>query len=84
MFEILEPFFNILTADDKYSLHNSDNLQRPIQIQLPKGKKPFLNVWFHFWNISSNSNTPKFGHFGKKGDPNSFCIFETMDPERRA
>ena len=32
--EILRLFVNILTADDKYSLVDSDNLTQPIQIQL--------------------------------------------------
>ena len=30
--EILGLFVNTLTADDKYSLHNSENLTQPIQM----------------------------------------------------
>ena len=37
-------FVNKLTADDKYSLRNSDNLWQPIQMQLSK-KKIFLNFF---------------------------------------
>ena len=32
-FEILWVFFNTLTADDKYLVRDSDNLQFPIQMQ---------------------------------------------------
>ena len=66
MFEILEPFFNILTADDKYSLHNSDNLQRPIQIQLPKGKKTFSKCLISFLKYFIKFKYTKVWTFWKK------------------
>ena len=34
--EFLRLFVNTLTADDKYSLRNTENLYQPIQMQLPK------------------------------------------------
>ena len=34
---------NILTADDKYSLHNSENLGQAIQMQLYKKRKNSQN-----------------------------------------
>ena len=34
-------FVNILTADDKYSLLNRDNLRQPIQMQLSPKQKTF-------------------------------------------
>ena len=34
-------FANILTADDKHSLLNRDNLRQPIQMQLSKKQKRF-------------------------------------------
>ena len=42
--EFLGLFVNKLTADDKYSLRNSDNLWQPIQMQLSK-KNIFLNFF---------------------------------------
>ena len=36
--KILGLFVNALTADDKYSLRNSEDLQQPIQMQLFKKK----------------------------------------------
>ena len=41
--KILSLFVNTLTADDKYSLLNTDNLTQPIQILLPQ-KKNFFSV----------------------------------------
>ena len=37
--EIRGLFVNSLTADNKYSLPNTDNLRQAIQIQLSKNKK---------------------------------------------
>ena len=34
-------FVNILTADDKYSLFNRDDLRQPIQMQLSQKEKTF-------------------------------------------
>ena len=34
--EFLRLFVNTLTADDKYSLRNTENLYQPIQMQLRK------------------------------------------------
>ena len=39
--EILGPFVNILTADDKYFLRNSENLRQPTQRHLSIKVKPF-------------------------------------------
>ena len=39
--KILWLFFNRLTADDKYSLLNKDNLTQPIQMQLSQKQKWF-------------------------------------------
>ena len=38
IYKTLGLFINILTADDKYSLLNKDNLAQPIQMQLSKKK----------------------------------------------
>ena len=39
--EIVGLFVNTLTADDKYSLRNSENLRQPIQMQLSKKSQFF-------------------------------------------
>ena len=41
VFEILEKFFNPLTADDKYSSRNRKNLPQQIQLQLSKNQNIF-------------------------------------------
>ena len=46
--KILELFVNLLTADDKYSLLNRDNLAQPIMMQLSNKKMLFLNFFMHF------------------------------------
>ena len=46
--KILRLFVNTLTADDKYSLHNRDNLTQPIHILLPKKQKTFFQ-FFSSW-----------------------------------
>ena len=40
--KILRQFVNTLTADDKYSLLNRDNLTQPIQMQLSQKQKTFF------------------------------------------
>ena len=47
MCEILEHLVNTLTADDKHSLGNTENLPEPTQMQLYKKQKicsQFLNI----------------------------------------
>ena len=51
--KILRLFLNTLSGDDKYSLLNRDNVTQPIQMQLSKNKKNFLNFFLHFWNLVS-------------------------------
>ena len=45
--ETLGLFLNTLTADDKHSLLNGENLRQPIQMQLTR-KKTFLNFLLNF------------------------------------
>ena len=46
--EILGLFISTFTADDKYFLHNSENLPQPIQMQLSKKQKSFSHLLLHF------------------------------------
>ena len=66
-----------LTADDNYSLPNSENLLQPIQIQLSKNVKTFAQHFAIFLGSVSN-----FKHFEKKDGPGSLCNFNTTDCER--
>ena len=57
-------FLSILTADDKYSLLNRDNLRKPIQMQLLQKQKIFCQFACAF--LKSRLN---FKHFQKKMTP---------------
>ena len=56
--KILGLFVNTLTADDKYSLGNRENLRQPIQKELCKKQKPFTAFFAAFLK-----STLRFEHF---------------------
>ena len=64
--KILSLFVNTLTADDKYSLLNRDNLTQPIDTQLSQKPKTFSQFVFAF-----SKSTLNFKHFQKKDDSHS-------------
>ena len=64
--KVLRMFVNILTANDKYSLLNRDNLRQPIQMQLSHKQKTFSEFVSAFLKERLN-----FQHFQKKDDPHS-------------
>ena len=55
-----------MTADDKYSLLNRDNLKQPIPTQLSQKQKAFSEFFLAF---SKSRST--FEHFQKKDEPHS-------------
>ena len=59
--KILRLFVNTLTADDKYSPLNRDNLTQPIQILLSKKQKILCQFFSAFLKSKFN-----FEHFAKK------------------
>ena len=59
-------FVNTLTADDKYSLLNRDNLRQPICTPLSQKQKTFSQFFLAF-----SKSTLNFGHVRKKDDPHS-------------
>ena len=59
-------FVNTLSADDKYSLLNRDNLAQPIRTQLSQKQKAFYQFFFAFSKSALNLE-----HFHKKDDPHS-------------
>ena len=46
IWEMLGLFIYTLTADDRYSLRNSNNLLQPIQMQLSKKQTFFFSIFF--------------------------------------
>ena len=59
-------FVNTLTADDKYSPLNRDNLIQPIRTQLSQKQQAFSEFFLAF-----SKSTLNFEHFEKKDDPHS-------------
>ena len=76
-YEILRPFVNGLTADDKCSGTNMKNLPQQIQMPLSHKQKTFSGFFIAFvkcaWNLE---------HFQKKDEYPSLIISEIFDAER--
>ena len=64
--KMLKLCVNTLTAEDKCSLLNRDNLTQPIQILLSQNQKTVTQFFFAFLKSTLN-----FKHFQKKDDPHS-------------
>ena len=77
-YEILRPFVNGLTADDKYSRTNMKNLPQQFQMLLSPKQKTFSQFFIAFlecaWNLE---------HFQKKDEYTSLIFSEVIDAERR-
>ena len=71
-------FVNTLSADDKYSLLNRDNLTQPIWTELSKKQTAFSQLLLEFWKSTLNVE-----HFQKKDDPHSRFISEITHSEKR-
>ena len=76
--EILRLFVNALTADDKYSDSNMQNLPQQFQTPLSQKQKTFSAFLIQFlkcaWNLE---------HFQKKDEYPSLIISEIIDAEKR-
>ena len=77
LWKILGLFVTTLTADDKYSLLNRDNLTQPIQILVPQKQKTFSQFLSAFLKTIWN-----FKHFQTKDDSHSRCISEVTHSEK--
>ena len=77
-YEILRLFVNALTADDKCSGSNIQNLQQQFETPLSQKQKTFSGFFIAFvtcaWNLE---------HFQKKDEYPSLIISEIIDAERR-
>ena len=67
-----------MTAVDKCSLPNRDNLMQPIHMQLSQKLKYFSGFFSAFSKSSLN-----FEHFPKKDDAHSLCICAATACEKR-
>ena len=77
-YEILRLFVNALTADDKYSGSNIQNL--PLQIQTPLSQKQKTFSWFFIAFLECEWNLEQFQ---KKDEYPSLIISEIIDAETR-
>ena len=77
-YEILRLFVNALTADDKYSGSNMQNLPPQFQTPLSHKQKTFSGFFIEFlkyaWNLE---------HFQEKDEYHSLIISEIIHAERR-
>ena len=77
-YEILRLFVNALTADDKYSGSNMQNLRQQVQTPASQKQNTFSLFFIAFlksaWNLEN---------FQKKDDYPSLIISEIIDAERR-
>ena len=77
-YEILRLFVNGLTADDKYSYSNMQNLPQQFQAPLSQKKKTFSEFFIAFLKLAWNLE-----HFQKKYEYPSLIISEIIDAETR-
>ena len=77
-YEILRLFVNALTADDKYSGCNMQNLAQQLQTLLSQKQKTFSEFLIAFLKYAWNLD-----HFQKKDEYPSLIISEIIDAERR-
>ena len=77
-YEILRLFINALTADDKYSGSNMQNLPQQFQTPASQKQKIFSRFFIAFLKCAW-----KLEHFQKKDEYPSVIISEIIDAERR-
>ena len=77
-YEILRLFVNALTADDKYSGSNMQNLPQQFQTPLSQKQKTISGLFFAFLKCACNLE-----HFQKKDEYPSLIISEIIDAEKR-
>ena len=75
-YEILRPFVNGLTADDKYSTTNMKNLPQQFQTQLSPKQKTFSEFFIALLKFAW-----KLEHFQKKDEYPSLIISEIIEAE---
>ena len=76
--KILGLFVNPLTANDKYSLLNRDNLFQHLEMQLFRKRKTFGEFFLVFLKFKFNLKD-----FQKRDDSHSWCISELTHSQKR-
>ena len=77
-YKIWTLFVNALTADDKYSGSNMENLVQQFQTPLSQKQKTFSGFFIVFLKCAWNLD-----HFQKKDEYPNLIISEIIDAERR-
>ena len=77
-FEILGLIVNRLTADDKYSHRNIQNLTQELQTAISQKEKTFSGLFITYLKSRTNSEA-----FAKKDESASLSISEAIDAEKR-
>ena len=77
IYQILKLCFNTLTADDKDSVLNRDNLTQPIQMRLSQKQKTFFTIFFGILKCVLN-----FKPFTRRDDPHRLCISSITGSEK--
>ena len=77
-YQILTLLVNALTADDKYSDSNMQNLRQQFQTPLSRKQKTFSRFFIAFLKYAQNLE-----HFQKKDVYSSLMISEIIDAKRR-
>ena len=70
-------FLNKFSANDKYRVQYSENLQLPIQMQVYEKGKKISQFCFSFLESTSH-----FKHFEKRDDDHGQCVSEITDCEK--
>ena len=76
-FEILGLIVNRLTADDKYSRRNIQNLTQELQTAISQKEKTFSGLFITYFKSRTNSEA-----FAKKDESASLSISEAIDAEK--
>ena len=76
-FEILGLIVNRLTADDKYSRRNIQNLTQELQTAISQKQKTFSGIFITYLKSITNSKG-----FAKKVESASLSISEIIDAEK--
>ena len=76
-FKIVGFFVNTLTADDKYSSRNIQNLTQQLQTAIYQKQKAFYWIFITYPKSRRSSDV-----FAQKDESSSFSIYEIIDGEK--
>ena len=76
-FKIVGFFVNTLTADDKYSSRNIQNLTQELQTAIYQKQKAFYRIFITYLKSRKSSDV-----FAQKDESPSFSIYEIVDAEK--